>query len=971
MESNQHATYEASSLDSSTTSRRFADTGRYLVEVVDAVVAQASNRTTSTSTGYVTTEVEQLTTATDNDAFEALRMAAVHQRAVDLISEMCVENAAYVRSAGRLTVVTSTVPDTQGKRLSKAPDGSIRKEQPDNLREGVARLAFFEDANDLIDILAELTDADAISPQVPKTDVHPVRLATLKAAATDPYAHTRSKANFEPNTGRGVIVVDYDPGTEALSRQELVNRVLGLVPGLQEAGVVWAASSSSHIFDGEREVIGLRGQRLYVLAEDASEAGRVLSVLNKHAWLAGLGHIEISKAGSLLVRGIADEAMATAARLDYAGGCVCEPPLSQRRPRPEVINFDSFVDTRTVVPDLTDKEEKRYLALVAKAKQDAEPEAKVIRDARAKAKRDEVTSSLVETGVPEPEARRRAAAVVAGMSKGELSGDFVVTLGDGRRVSVAEILADKALYDGETCLDPVEPEYRDGKIVGHLNLSDREANIFSHAHGGRKYLLSEKPSRVAELAAASGLEPGALLFEGERGKVSALAPSQQANVVAQAFVGRYGFEPSTDSWYGWTGTHWSLDGEGSVVARAVHAALEAGLSPLGFAAAAPGGVVQLLQSGGRLDLNLDRSGRHLPFQNGVLDLGTKVLQPHSPEAGLSWSLPYAYEPEADCPTIKQWLSTALGGDASLVEFVRAAAAAILTGRYDLQVFFYLKGKAGTGKGAFLRLITALMGDQNVHHTSLKALESDQFESSALHGKRLAVIADASRHGGSVETLKNMTGGDRLRLRRPFKAPSTFVFEGCVLVASNEELVTSDPSSALARRRRNIRFERKATDVERMDWSQRGGEERVLHQEMPGFVNWLLGLSRDEVTAAIRNPPQAVIDANDEAESANNHIVRWLKERCVVEPGHVAPWGSATVRNTAHLYPTFIEFCEGERVQPLSLNRFKAVLIESCATLGWSVEVGNKHRDRRGLFGVRGLAVRLPSDLGDFSETEVH
>ncbi|MBN8441574.1 MAG: hypothetical protein J0M28_07730 [Thauera sp.] len=877
------------------------------------------------------------------------------ERTDALISEMFAESVSYVERAGRLTVITSTRPTTQGKRLRKGNGGSIIKEQPDNLLEGHARLRFFETPEDVADILVSLTDADALSPQVPRTEAHPVRLKTIKASQSDAWAHTRSAAHFHAHNGRSVLVIDFDPAEGGdVGKEALYAAVLDAAPGLKDAGCVWWASSSSFVFDGERQVTGLKGQRLYFLTEDGTDTERVLKAINKRAWLAGRGRVEVSAAGSLLVRGLADEAMATAARLDYIGGSVCEPPLSQRRPRPEVLCSGGFVDTRVAVPDLSREEEVEYQRLLAEAKRDRAPEAERIRAERAATREGEQVRALTSSGIPDQEAQHRAKATTASLNVGELCGDFTIILAHGERVTVADLLADKERFDGEACRDPVEPEYCGGKVVAHINLSGREPNIYSHAHGGKRYALVEHPSEAARKSADIGLEPGALTFEGERGKRRTLEASHAATKIAAALQHRYGYKAADDLWYEWQGSHWAADGRSQRIARAVHTALEVGFAPCGFSASTADGILRLLQSGGRLDLALADGAHFLPFRNGLLDLRTRTLAPHNPAAGLDWCLAHDFDPEADCPTIKTWLKGALRGDEALVEFVRAAAAAVLTGRYDLQKFVYLRGRAGTGKGTFLRLLTAMMGSGNVHSTSLAALEKDQFETAAIQGKRLVIIADASRHGGSVETLLNLTGGDPVRLRRMHKEASSFVFKGVVVVASNDELVTNNPSSALQRRRLNVPFERVATEAEKMEWARRGGEEVVLHSELPGLVNWLLALDADEVASALRNPPAAVREANDTAEEANNHLARWMKARCAPAPAHVTAWGKATDPSADSLYSSFIHFCQGERVNPFALNRFKDLVRETAGTLGWEVSVGPLDRERSGRYGVRGL-----------------
>ena len=115
----------------------------------------------------------------------------------------------------------------------------------------------------------------------------------------------------------------------------------------------------------------------------------------------------------------------------------------------------------------------------------------------------------------------------------------------------------------------------------------------------------------------------------------------------------------------------------------------------------------------------------LPLLNGVLDLETRNLLPHSPENKLTWCLPYEYNTLATCEPIQEWLNSMCGGDRDLVQLMRAYLLGIVTGRTDWQKYLELVGAGGTGKSTFTRLATALVGQDNVHTTTLQKLRRVQ------------------------------------------------------------------------------------------------------------------------------------------------------------------------------------------------------------------------------------------------------
>ncbi|MCK0506332.1 DUF5906 domain-containing protein [Aromatoleum anaerobium] len=287
----------------------------------------------------------------------------------------------------------------------------------------------------------------------------------------------------------------------------------------------------------------------------------------------------------------------------------------------------------------------------------------------------------------------------------------------------------------------------------------------------------------------------------------------------------------------------------------------------------------------------------------------------------------------------------------MVTYAYAALAAILTGRSDLQIFFYLFGPGGTGKSTFLRLATALVGQSNTYTTTLKALEEGQFETACLYGMRLVVINDAGKYGKAVDNLKAATGEDWLRNERKHvqqSQRSQFIYRGMVLIASNVRFTSTDQTSGIERRQRSIDMENVVSEAQKAAWREQGGEESVLHAEIPGLVNRLLKMPREEVARILNNPPRKAARSDFEALLVNNHVARWMVGCCAPDPKHHGVIGQSRElraeggrlvqeHKELHLYPSFLMFCAEERIQPFSRSRFKATVLDMARSLGHPVE----------------------------------
>jgi hypothetical protein len=226
-------------------------------------------------------------------------------------------------------------------------------------------------------------------------------------------------------------------------------------------------------------------------------------VLLKRAWLAGFGWINLSNAGSCLIRGPVDIAVGSPERLVFEGAPLVVPPLAQDQEKRRPIAYDGkFIDTKTACPDLTEDEERLYQALVEAAKAALKPEIETAKEAAAE--------KLAEKrGIKVEQARK----VIEASHNGELLSWDSVHFDDPElgEVEVADILADPSHYHGKTLADPLAGvEYGTGKAKLFYNAGG-DLRIHSFAHGGGVYKLRHCPEYIASRVEEAGEDaPNAL-----------------------------------------------------------------------------------------------------------------------------------------------------------------------------------------------------------------------------------------------------------------------------------------------------------------------------------------------------------------------------------------------------------------------------------------------------------------------------
>jgi P4 family phage/plasmid primase-like protien len=372
----------------------------------------------------------------------------------------------------------------------------------------------------------------------------------------------------------------------------------------------------------------------------------------------------------------------------------------------------------------------------------------------------------------------------------------------------------------------------------------------------------------------------------------------------------------------------------------------------------------------RLACNRFETGRNiLPFQNGILDVATgKFKQGHQPTDRLTWQLPYSYDPEATCDPILEWMEETTGGDRLLVELLRAYLKAVLMGRADLQRYLEIIGPGGTGKSTFTRLAQALVGYQNTHATTLKELESNRFEAANLVGKRLILVADSDRWGGTVSQLKCITGGDPIRVERKWIQESESVaIAGMVILTANEMIQTSDYTSGLQRRRLTVPFLKQVDPAKQVDlisvssWGISG----LFADYLPGLVNWVLGCDDATMHALVKDTARHVPSLDrwrNEALLDSNPMAAWLDDRIELCSFAREKVGLADSDESSSLYANYCAYMRVSGANPVSLRRFSN-LLEDLIRSHLKIQGVEKGRDRFGAY-FSGIKIRNQNSTAD-------
>jgi putative DNA primase/helicase len=228
--------------------------------------------------------------------------------------------------------------------------------------------------------------------------------------------------------------------------------------------------------------------------------------------------------------------------------------------------------------------------------------------------------------------------------------------------------------------------------------------------------------------------------------------------------------------------------------------------------------------------------------NGILNVVTREMRPHTPEFLSCIQLPVAYDPAATCPAWKRQVEETFPRDAAKSGVPWRVVAWLMTPNTRIQKALLLIGEGGTGKSTFLKALTAFLGKENVSNVPLHKLETDRFAVARLVGKLANMCADLpSTHLETSSIFKEITGGDRIAGERKFKTGFDFTPFARLVFSANQLPRSADASSAFYQRWIVVPFEREFRGTASEIDSTRLASILAQPQELSGVLNLALAV----------------------------------------------------------------------------------------------------------------------------------
>lgn len=338
----------------------------------------------------------------------------------------------------------------------------------------------------------------------------------------------------------------------------------------------------------------------------------------------------------------------------------------------------------------------------------------------------------------------------------------------------------------------------------------------------------------------------------------------------------------------------------------------------------------------------DADKRIINLKNGLFDMRTGELKPHTPDYLSTVQIPVTHDPTATCPKIDRFLSDVL--EEEDIEVMLEWFGYVLEPKYWIQSMLMLLGEGGNGKSTVLNLLSVFIGKRNISSESIHSLAGNRFRVARLHGKLVNIHADISdRELGETGILKLLSGGDDISAEEKGKQPFEFKNFARLLFSANRLPRARDDTDAWYRRWKFINFTRKFGDDQ--DATKQADpkllDKLTTDRELSGLLNHAIDSLRGLHERGGFSNNLSTEESRRIYTRLSDPVAVFLEDRCIIDP-------TATVKKSV-LFNAYVGYCRDNRQASIGQAAFTKRLRDMGRFS--DCQVGKKGEQERGWRGL--------------------
>lgn len=354
---------------------------------------------------------------------------------------------------------------------------------------------------------------------------------------------------------------------------------------------------------------------------------------------------------------------------------------------------------------------------------------------------------------------------------------------------------------------------------------------------------------------------------------------------------------------------------------------------------------------GRTTISKDDIGgpeNKICVKNGILDIKEMELETHSSDYNFISRMDVEYDPEADCPTFKEFLNDSLVSEKDKKKLQEYSGYTLMNWSMKYHKGLFIVGPTGSGKSTFLDTISELFDDTSISNLTPQQIVNERFSASALYGTWVNIRNDIPPHKiKNVGLIKEILAGDPIKIER--KREDAFFYRPKTkhMFSSNQLPRSEIEDDAFFRRILLVSFPFSVPEEEQ----DKDLPDKLL-KEKSGILNWMLkGLQRLRENKGFTGD-ESIQKTRGTWEEWGDPVAKFKSEKMVEDTGAVVA--------KSKVHSEFLDFCRENDFPSMSQHKLTRELKSKGIEDGRSRINGKQTRCFKD--------IRLDEGLEDFDES---
>jgi putative DNA primase/helicase len=312
------------------------------------------------------------------------------------------------------------------------------------------------------------------------------------------------------------------------------------------------------------------------------------------------------------------------------------------------------------------------------------------------------------------------------------------------------------------------------------------------------------------------------------------------------------------------------------------------------------------------DTDIQERRLKLNLKNGLLDIETLKLEPHSKDFFSTAQVPFDYDPKAKCPKFNKFIKTVTNNDQTTSDMIQEMFGYCINDGNPQHKVFYLYGDtARNGKSTTAKMLCHLLGEDNYSTLSLKQLSGDNASDLVnLIGKQLNYSDEISTKYVESSMLTTISSEGIIQINPKYKAPFSYQVKSKFIVTCND-LPKFQNGQGMKHRMISIPFTYHIPIKKRIERY----DEILVKEEGSGILNWAI-----QGAKLLKERGQFTINQRSKEDmhhntKETNSVYSFMDDQYVYAKSNDKRFTKKS------LYEKYKEYCQDTRVGVKAYNTF--------------------------------------------------